>query len=270
MDKDSKFTRDDNGNIAVRVFAGGGVAENPDYMFTRDDDGNIAVRVVFGEGSSGGGDSSNLGYFATLEALQEAYPTAEPGNWAIVGTTDTVWVWDEDTTAWVDTDQKGQVTSVNNKTGAVVLSASDVGAATAAQGAKADTAIQSVKTINGQSIVGEGNVDIDGLPSQTGNAGKFLKTDGTGASWGALSSKTTATLLANGWTYDSVNSRYEQTVNVAGVTASNDVEVSPYAVNYNEWGNCGVFGAAQAVGTITFWADSEPTNDLQFTAIIRA
>lgn len=127
-----------------------------------------------------------------------------------------------------------------------------------------------IKTINGSSVLGSGDLTISGLPSQTGNAGKFLQTDGTDASWGALSSKTTATLLANGWTYDSVNSRYEQTVNVTGVTASNDVEVSPYAVNYNEWGNCGVFGAAQAVGTITFWADSEPTNDLQFTAIIRA
>ena len=77
----------------------------------------------------------------------------------------------------------GAVSSVNGKTGAVVLTASDVGAATAAQGALADTAIQSVKTINNQSIVGTGNVDIGGLPSQTGNAGKFLTTDGTDASW---------------------------------------------------------------------------------------
>lgn len=47
----------------------------------------------------------------------------------------------------------------------------------------AGTAIQSVKTINGISIVGTGNVDIDGLPDQTGKAGKYLKTDGTNASW---------------------------------------------------------------------------------------
>lgn len=36
----------------------------------------------------------------------------------------------------------GAVDSVNGKTGVVVLSASDVGAATTAQGAKADTAVQ--------------------------------------------------------------------------------------------------------------------------------
>lgn len=145
MEKDSKFTRDDNGNTAVRIFAGGDVSAQPDSMFTRDENGNVCVRVVFGEG--GGGDSSNLGYFATLEALQEAHPTAEPGNWAIVGETDTVWVWDEDTSAWVDTDTKGQVTSVNNQTGAVTITADDI------------------------------------LPDQTGNSGKILTTDGFVAGW---------------------------------------------------------------------------------------
>lgn len=54
----------------------------------------------------------------------------------------------------------GNVASVNGKTGVVVLGAKDVGAATAAQGAKADTAIQSVKTINGNSIVGIGNINV--------------------------------------------------------------------------------------------------------------
>ncbi len=43
------------------------------------------------------------GYFATEAALNTAYPTAENGDYAIVGSTDTVWVWDGDTTAWVDT-----------------------------------------------------------------------------------------------------------------------------------------------------------------------
>ena len=117
-----------------------------------------------GEGSGGGGgggsDPHNKGYFATPAALRTAYPTAQPGDFAIVESTDTVWVWDSDTSGWKDGDTKGQVISVNNQTGAVTLTASDVGAATAAQGAKADTAIQSVKTINNQSIVGTGNVEV--------------------------------------------------------------------------------------------------------------
>lgn len=100
-----------------------------------------------GEGSGGGGDSHNKGWYATLSELQTAYPTAEAGDWAIVGATDTVWIWDTDNTEWVDSDQKGQVTSVNNRTGAVTVSE---------------------------------------VPSQAGNAGKFLTTDGTNASWGTV------------------------------------------------------------------------------------
>ena len=69
----------------------------------------------------GGSDKHNLGWYATPTALREAHPTANDGDWAIVGTTDTVWVWDTDSNDWVDTDQKGQVTSVNGQTGAVVL-----------------------------------------------------------------------------------------------------------------------------------------------------
>jgi len=41
-----------------------------------------------------------------------------------------------------------------------------------------------IKTINSNSILGSGNLDIDALPSQTNNSGKFLTTNGTTASWG--------------------------------------------------------------------------------------
>ena len=136
MPSNSKFTRDDDGNIAVRVVSNTGVSEQPESMFTTDADGNVAVRVMFGEGG-GGGDSHNKGYFADLEALQEAYPTAEAGDYAILGSTDTVWIWDTDNSEWVDSDQKGQVTSVNNQTGAVTI-----------------------KTINNNELVGSGNVEL--------------------------------------------------------------------------------------------------------------
>lgn len=114
----------------------------------------VAVANVAG-GGGGGGDSHNKGWFATQAALEAAYATAEAGDWAIVGATDTVWIWDTDNSEWKDSDQKGQVTSVNGQTGDVVL---------------------------------------DLLPTQTGNAGKFLSTDGTDASWSdkPLVNKTTA------------------------------------------------------------------------------
>lgn len=294
MDKDSKFTRDEEGYIAVRVVSGTEAlpAADKDYMFARDTNGNIAVRVV----GAGGGDEHNLGYFATPEALATAYPTAEAGDFAIVGSTDTVWIWDTDTSAWVDSDTKGQVTSVNNQTGAVTVQETlvnqtniksvngnsllgsgnlelstylpypagwtttgttkafcdDIAADTTAIGGKAylgevtfsdlpasmanaeivveimagTTASNKVivltctsgntapymwkytywnngtnvsgwkgfqeqlvsgtniKTINSNSILGSGNITIDSLPSQSGQSGKFLTTDGTDASWG--------------------------------------------------------------------------------------
>ena len=40
-----------------------------------------------------------------------------------------------------------------------------------------------IKTVNGNSIVGEGDVHIDSLPNQADNSGKFLTTDGSEASW---------------------------------------------------------------------------------------
>lgn len=42
------------------------------------------------------------GYFANPAALQEAVPTGVDGDYAIVGTTDTIWMWDSDTQVWVD------------------------------------------------------------------------------------------------------------------------------------------------------------------------
>ena len=43
-----------------------------------------------------------MGWYADPQALQSAHPTGQNGQWAIVGTTDTIWIWDSDTSAWVD------------------------------------------------------------------------------------------------------------------------------------------------------------------------
>ena len=51
--------------------------------------------------------------------------------------------------------------------------------------AKQDTLVSgtNIKTINGTSVLGSGNLTVDGLPAQAGKNGKYLKTDGTNASW---------------------------------------------------------------------------------------
>lgn len=116
-----------------------------------------------------------LGWYATEQALQAAHPIGENGQWAIIGSTDTIWTWDSDTSAWVDSGAQmdlsnyytkeqadaafataaqgalaaSAVQSVNGLPGPnPTLTAASVGAATAAQGAKADTAVQ---TVNGRS-----------------------------------------------------------------------------------------------------------------------
>lgn len=50
---------------------------------------------------------------------------------------------------------------------------------------KQDTLVSgtNIKTINNESVIGSGNLNIDGLPDQTEKTDKYLKTDGTNASW---------------------------------------------------------------------------------------
>ena len=70
------------------------------------------------------------GYYETETALNEAHPTGEAGDYAIVNTTDTVWIWDIDKeggAGWKDGAGKGSVISVNNLTGEVVLTKSNIG-----------------------------------------------------------------------------------------------------------------------------------------------
>ena len=147
---DDAYTRNEDGELAVRtVSTSGDTGTNPNDVFTRDDEGRLAIRTT-----GGGGDQHNLGYFATQAALEEAHPTAEAGDWAIVGATDTAWLWDSDNSRWVDSDQKGQVTSVNGQTGSVVLTASDVGAQ--------ETLVSqtNIKSVNGNSLLGSGNLEL--------------------------------------------------------------------------------------------------------------
>jgi hypothetical protein len=59
------------------------------------------------------------GWFATSVALIAAYPTGVAGDWAIVGTTDTIWIWDVDTTAWKDSGL-GSVTNWGDIGGSII------------------------------------------------------------------------------------------------------------------------------------------------------
>lgn len=89
----------------------------------------------------------DLGYYETVLDLQTAHPTGVAGDFALVGATDTFWIWDTTTSAWVDSHKTDAVTSVNGETGAVSLDINDV------------------------------------APSQTDKSGYVLGTDGFVAGW---------------------------------------------------------------------------------------
>lgn len=67
------------------------------------------------------------GYFVSLEKLKEAYATGQLGDYAIIGGSDTVWIWDDETNAWINSSEQGVVISVNGKTGEIALTKADVG-----------------------------------------------------------------------------------------------------------------------------------------------
>lgn len=81
---------------------------------------NVQLAQSWAEGSTGlreGEDLNNarywctqaqnlangcLGWFADPASLQTLYPAGHNGQWAILGSTDTLWIWDGEKAAWVD------------------------------------------------------------------------------------------------------------------------------------------------------------------------
>lgn len=57
-----------------------------------------------------------VGWYKSYEALYAAHDTGYDGNWAIVGDTDTIWVWDSDTGTWRDTGESSKFANYYDKT----------------------------------------------------------------------------------------------------------------------------------------------------------
>lgn len=101
----------------------------------------------------------------------------------------------------------------------------------------------------------------DPLILQTGNYGNGTITKQKLAS-GATYTSIAATLTTANWSSNT------QTVNVAGVTASNAVIVSAAPTSYLSYGEFGVYCSAQGAGTLTFTCDSTPDVDLIVNVLI--
>lgn len=101
-----------------------------------------------------------LGWYETEQALQAAHPTGENGQWAIIGSTDTIWTWDSDTSAWVNSGAQVDLSNYYTKDQA------NAAFATAAQGTKADTAVQSINGKTGTAVT-LAPQDVGGLSTFT-------------------------------------------------------------------------------------------------------
>ncbi|MCQ2272548.1 MAG: hypothetical protein MJZ72_07165 [Bacteroidales bacterium] len=99
------------------------IVDNDLLAINNSEDSNKASYIKASQLKSFVQDPHNKGYYATVDALKAAYPTATAGDFAIVGETDTIWVWNDesDKSGWVNTDTHGEVTSVNGQTGAVTV-----------------------------------------------------------------------------------------------------------------------------------------------------
>lgn len=109
---------------------------------------------------------TDKGTFATEAALKEAYPTPEDGWTATVLETGTTWVVEDG--QWKDSGTASGVTSVNGKTGNVVLVAADIDdvysdvETDAAIKAAIDTTTYATLTTDNKTVLGSIN-EIDGL-----------------------------------------------------------------------------------------------------------
>ena len=56
----------------------------------------------------------NKGHYATETALKQAHPTASAGDYATVGETDTIWLWDDDSSAWVNSSKVSTISTAEN------------------------------------------------------------------------------------------------------------------------------------------------------------
>lgn len=149
------------------------------------------------------------GYFVTAAALRAAHPAGQDGWWAIVGETDTIWIWDSDSGAWVDSSTTIDMSNYYSKT------ESDGRYATATQGQKADTAVQPAAL--------DGYAKTSDLPTKPSDIGAATAAQGSKADSamqrGDDAALYSAMLAVDGWT-GSADTGYSQVAALAPASAN--------------------------------------------------
>ena len=161
-----------------------------------------------------------MGWYATPQALQSAHPTGQNGQWAIVGTTDTIWIWDSDTFAWVDSGSNMDLSQYYTK-------------------AQANDRFATVQQVQQAQSAASSAQEAAGAAQSAADA--------------ATSKVYTAVFPASGWA-EMDGGGYEQTVSCAGMTA--DVVPQPPTVQTTgtaaaDLANLQALACIQAVQTLS-------------------
>ncbi len=185
------------------------------------------------------GDPNYLGYFATPEALEAAFPVGVPGAFALVGSTDTFWVWDEDSMMWVDSGNAPEATGPTGPTGATGV--------TGPTGATGSAGVTGAAGPTGATGV-TGSTGATGVTGEVGATGSTGPTGPTGST-GPTGQDGQALNFRGAWnsidTYDPLDSVTHDSQLWAATTTNTNSE--PSDVN-PDWVLIGAEGATGPTG----------------------
>lgn len=304
MDKDSKFTRDENGYVAIRTVSApySSGADDKDSMFTRDEDGYVAVRTI---GGSGGGE---VDYNRVVEK-SSSIPTAGSDKfrkvYMYVGTTNATY-----THGYIYECQKTSATY----TGTVSFEAATLSGTTVAcdgnvfanflteAGADPTPIVSGTMTYDsgadGWRLVGKDAEDntitnfieytqdytdagfvFTGTP-QDGDVVAFTCTVSEASStyaWVRINIQPVPTPSEIGAVTQTTHtitlastdwSSHTQTKTVTGVTADNTIIVSPASSSAADYAAAEILCTAQSVNSLTFTCTTDPTNNVSVNVVI--
>ena len=128
------------------------------------------------------------------------------------------------------------------------------------------TSHQSIKTINGTSMVGSGNVAVQPTLVSGTNIKTVNSTSLLGSGNIAVQAKISAvavTIAAADWSATTTCTK-----SVSGVTASNNVVVTTAPASIADWQSAGVYCSAQGSGTLTFTCSSTPSASITVNVLV--
>lgn len=216
---DDVLQRNADGELEIRTVATtGDTSTNKDDVFTRDSQGRLCVRTT-----GGGGGGASTAAEVSFDPAGTNYIQSDNVQGALAELDTELKTTNDEIDKKVDTaqgaDNSGKLLGVGSDGNVALLDNPVPAAGTAGQ--------VLTKTADGSEWA---NAPAGGLPDQTGNAGKFLKTDGTEVSWGeALYNKANnanVSLAINGYATNNNSISLSPVSNFWATKASGDSSIA--------------------------------------------